>query len=735
MRFKFNKDTWPPNQPKEFTPLLLIHHQDQHTADEETALQLSKLVQSGGIHPKHYSSEALKKTPKYKTTKRFIDFLIPLQESEEPQFILVEGLPGIGKSVLLQEIAYGWGKKQLLQNFKLVFLVQLRNPAIQQVSDLNGLLDSFFKCYNKATDLIEACCDYLFKNDGKDAVFLFDGFDEFPECLQTNSLVIKIINREILPCCGLVISSRPHASVRLREEATIRVDILGFSEEERKLYIEQSLKGKPQKVKQLTDYLVANLTINSLCSIPFNIVVLTYLCKQEIPLPNNSTELYNYFIGQTIYRHLVKSGHSRSVETDKLLDLNRYPEPYNTVVKQLSKLSLLALHSNKLIFTFEEVRMTCPDIVSASGNINGFGLLQAVEHFGLFGTVMTFNFIHFSIQEFLAAYHVTQVVVQEELEILKAKFWNNIYSNMFAMYTSITKGQRPAFKQFLSGEDDSVTISEAFLKEQLKCLQLFRCFYEANEEEILKIICKAEVFDSKIIDLTGINLSTYDVECVTLFLSCSLCKEWEILDLPDCHIQDHGLHVLHRGLICNDITIKVLNLRGNSLTKSSSTLISDLSIHCKVKELGVSRNDTLGEDSAFYEMLVHPLSKLVALYMFHTSLSTSNAIHLLTGIMKMNQLQKLHIDDNKITDDACDFLTTRIAKNTSLVELWMWGNNISPEASERLMQALCFNNTLEDLWLPKYPENVKRTIRSLQEEVNKSRMHKGYQKTLYVLIL
>ena len=104
----------------------------------------------------------------------------------------------------------------------------------------------------------------------------------------------------MLPHCGLIISSRPHASVSLRDQATVRVDILGFTEAEREHYITQSMKGRPQKVDELTQYLQGHSTISSLCFIPFNLVVLVYLYKQGIPLPQNSAQLYNYFICLTI---------------------------------------------------------------------------------------------------------------------------------------------------------------------------------------------------------------------------------------------------------------------------------------------------------------------------------------------------------------------------------------------------------------------------------------------------
>ena len=41
-----------------------------------------------------------------KVTKEVMEILAPLETNNEPQFILIEGAPGIGKSLLLKEIAY-----------------------------------------------------------------------------------------------------------------------------------------------------------------------------------------------------------------------------------------------------------------------------------------------------------------------------------------------------------------------------------------------------------------------------------------------------------------------------------------------------------------------------------------------------------------------------------------------------------------------------------------------------
>jgi len=116
-----------------------------------------------------------------RTTKELLDILAPLENSDGSGFVLFEGLPGIGKSFLLQEIAYRWSKNELLLKFKLVLLVHLRNPAVQQVTYISDLLQLFCKGDVEGKEIAGACSKYFFKNGGRDLVFLLDGFDEFPE--------------------------------------------------------------------------------------------------------------------------------------------------------------------------------------------------------------------------------------------------------------------------------------------------------------------------------------------------------------------------------------------------------------------------------------------------------------------------------------------------------------------------------------------------------------------------
>ena len=130
------------------------------------------------------------------------------------------------------------------------------------------------------------------------------------------------------------------------------------------------------------------------------------------------------------------------------------------------------------MFTLTEINKECPDIDKA---INGFGLLQVVGYAGRMSKSLSFNFIHLSIQEFLAAHHVTTLLPSKELSILQKNFWNNsVYFNMIDIYVALTNGQRPSFKRFLqpslmekftklfTGREDSVGISKQLLNDKIK---------------------------------------------------------------------------------------------------------------------------------------------------------------------------------------------------------------------------------------------------------------------------
>ena len=309
---------------------------------------------------------------------------------------------------------------------------------------------------------------------------------------------------------------------------------------------------------------------------------------------------------------------------------------------------------------------------------------------------------------------------------------------MFSIYISLTKGQRSSFKKFLSGGffkklfSGGRAISSKFLNDQLKCLRLYRCFKEANNQTLCNTIERAKVFNDKEIRLRFTTLTGSDIECVSLFLA-SFNKEWEGLDLMGCYIQDKGLNTLWRGLRhTTDITITRLVLYNNGLTVQSSSLISELTLRLKVEWLGIDGNKTIGEDQQLYTMLSNPSSVLVILDMWRTQLSSTAATDLFTSLRNNHKLKKLNIDHNDITDDACDAITAALMSNRCLDTLSMYYNPLSSEAIVNIVQCLEANDTLQVIGLPDCPQATQENIRFLQDVVNSKRASRGCQVKLEI---
>ena len=745
-RFSDAKDTWPPDQPKEFTPLVLLHRKDEQSITQATTI--IKALHRGAIsdvvsattseliakHPRLHGHDELGEALKAnKATTDISEILAPLEVSDKAQTILIEGAPGIGKTILLKHIAYSWAEQGMLQKYNLVLLVHLRDPTVQKMSTPEQLFQYFCKPFgSNAAKIAITCSEYFLENNGKPLTLLLDGYDEMPEELRGNSLIADILNHLVLPDCGLVVSSRPHASLLLRNQVSLRVDILGFSEEQRKHYIEHSLNNQSQ-IKQLNTYLDQHNIISSLCYLPFNILLLLFLYKQGF-LPHNATELYSIFICLTIRRNLTKYGITAK---QVITDINNLPEPYGKFIQQLSKLSLQALNKNQLIFTLDEIKQFCPNVESIPGALNAFGLLQAIEHVSIFQTTTTFNFLHLSLQEFLAANYITTLTPDEELSILEEYFWRGSHSNMFTIYITLTKGQRSSFRKFLSAGDDTIAIHSKFLKDKLKSIHLYRCFNEASDNDR---VCRTieRNFSHGIMTFTLTTLSTNDIENLAIFLTCSNIKQWKLW-LRACNIRDADLRILHRILQSSTITIEELRLYNNDLSSSSDGCLSDIVINCTVRRLNISDNKSIGQTEEFFPTILSSPS-LEELYIDDINLSSRVAIMIFTALKekktklkRLSMANKLSMPNNDVTDDACDVIAETLQVNSTLEYLNIHGNKISKEALQLIIYSLRYNNTLTELLVPRnYSEGDKKQILALWDIVNEERKRHGCQAKLNV---
>ena len=117
-RFHTGEDTWPPDQSKHFTPVVMIR-QKCRQSNKKTEFTAAVAINKDCI-------EKFLSMTTNKATKDLQEVFYELEQHSDNQdhcIMLVEGSPGIGKSMLLKHTAYLWAKGRLLTNKSFLFLL------------------------------------------------------------------------------------------------------------------------------------------------------------------------------------------------------------------------------------------------------------------------------------------------------------------------------------------------------------------------------------------------------------------------------------------------------------------------------------------------------------------------------------------------------------------------------------------------------------------------------------
>ena len=703
-RYKPVGAEWPPNQPKCIVGVALIHYKGKRTRQELFAIAQRHKDGSIAIDQLSNTAPAVKKQrlDHSRVTKDIADIFTadPMDQTEDstdlnkpPKRILIEGAPGIGKTVLAKEIAFRWANKELLNTIEFVFLIYLRDPRLQEIKSITQLLQLFTS--NKGADDV---ADYLQECNGSGVAFVIDGFDEYPSSLQHSSLIADIIRGEILHKAMVVVTSRPTATVSLHDHVDRRIDILGFAKEEREQYIIQSLSDCPERKDELFSYLKRQPTINAFCYVPLHLAVLLYLFQQGGKLPETLTEMNESFIIHTVYRHLQRHDLATLGIINKLSSL---PKSVLNVIHEISQMAFTGLQENQLVFSLDEITKMCPDINDTPGAINGFGLLQAVRHYPQEGAGETasFNFLHYTMQEFLAAFYVSTLSNEEQSSLMEETFWKENFNFMWMMYVGIVGTKSKLFIDFISKGNvfkkrSGIRVSNEIQKDKRKRLHVFQCYTEANSKaEVPDII--ASMFKDGKVKVTDMTLLPNHISSLVSFLSHSSVNV-KVLKIKNCKYGDIGMSILEQYISDskeNISTLEYVDLMGNNS--------SPWNVYCAViKQCSVS-NLTLCGDYGMEEFIVNiekylslntTLQSLTLCEIGNTALNNVKALLFNNKLLNLNELNLSWKSINsKATDGSNILLQTKFPVHNEMTDssvsrevtvniLWDGSNYSTPDS-------------------------------------------------------
>ena len=471
------------------------------------------------------------------TNDKQIDTVDILEPNEDGQSlrIVVDGPPGIGKTTLCRKLLNLWAKGELKQHYELVLYCPFRDQEIANASTLELLLSNIYNCTE-----VYMVTEWILQNHGDQLLIIFDGWDELSIELRQSSLASRIICNKLLRQCSVIVTSRSYASSSLLKLNTIskHIEVKGFSKEEVNNVIQCTLPQLKKEIEIRND-------VQSLCYIPLVCSIVVYVCKSsEGQLPKTLTELYEKFIVETINRHVE----IKQIPAEIAVKLSSLPSLINNIFSKLCELAYDNLKQNPPKLTFSSSEL--PE--------DYLGLMTSFAEYG-YGK-KTYQFLHLSIQEFLAAWWITKYEKTEEL--FKDHFENEHFRLCLRFVAGLTHLEHKSYQQYFNkpidlqckreplfsydamylssfhqnpeivgaGHLSSYTVDDKF---DVLLLQLL---YESQNTTLCHILAQSMINQS--LCLRQLNLSSlFDILCLSYFLNNSNIT-WKYLDLGRLNEQE-----------------------------------------------------------------------------------------------------------------------------------------------------------------------------------------------------
>ena len=536
--------------------------------------------------------------------------------------VVIDGPPGIGKTTLCHKILNMWSNGRLLhQQYDLVLYCPLRNSKIAEATTLADLFE--YRRYE-----VPGVADWFEKRNGKGLLIIFDGWDELSEQLRQSSLAAGIIHRKQLGDCSIIVTSRSYASTLLLKIPNLsrHVQVIGFSEKEISIVIIQAI----QKNSELAEYLIElelyvrtpktderdedsddsdtdtstdedicdsdcnngssssdnNVAIQeselledkdsqlalkliddlklrddvrSLCYVPqvCSMVILVY-CK-EGHLPTTLTQLYENFILQTIKRHAKKC--DANIKLSTIASLSLLPVQFAKPFQEMCQLAYTNLAQTRMTFVLDQLHEQS---------------LNEANYLGLMSTFIEYDeekyqFLHLSIQEFLAAWWIAKHEKKTE-EVFMNHFDDDHFQMCLRFMAGLTHLEHESYQQYFNIQQLNLQCKDTLFGYQTNSLYgfcqnlniafgtphrtadnfdnaailLFQLLYEAQNTKLCQVLAKS--IKNQSLCLRS-SLSLFDWLCLSYFYKNSKII-WNHLHLQG--VDDQSLSAFTGGLSSNN---------------------------------------------------------------------------------------------------------------------------------------------------------------------------------------
>ena len=522
---------------------------------------------------------------------------------EGRQLFLIEGPPGSGKTTLTWHITQQWVEEAIFQQFYLLIRI---SPSSLRTS-CNFLADIIpYLNYSMQIKVAEA----ITERKGKGVCFVIDSWDEVPHTASwQQSFLYQFVKGRVgyaLPECSIIVTSRPNASSMLRTCATSILQISEFDSLKIEEFVDKSLDE--HNAKRFLEILEEKPELHALCHLPLNVTIAVHLYKtSNDELPSTRTELYVALVNTQLSRHWQSrtsdGDNAMEIEVSNVMEL--LPPEMATTFRALCKLAYLGLEEGRSSFDQVAIKKAGLDPTAQ----NTLSLMKAQKGFS---ESTKYSFLHYTIQEFLAAYNITELEHVKQTKAIERLLKKTPLSTTLPFYAGLTKMvNMDAFELLLKVQD--LPLEYLLLPQQLKShaddpgsdprrllVALMNCIYESGRHELYrhfhperKTNENRHEFQAGVVEISFSGLHLTPVDCLSIgcFLGNTDITNTVIKpSLEMCNIYDAAFKMLmhqiisnktskYNPTICLDFTTNPLTHNGIEFIKGG---LGDRSVHLDI---------------------------------------------------------------------------------------------------------------------------------------------------------
>ena len=476
-------------------------------------------------------------------------------------FILLQGRPGSGKTVLMNKISCDWAKGEILES-SLVILIPLRRLGAEPDRKLATLLR--VACRELQEKDIEMMVPYIEETQGEGVVFAFDGFDEYvpssernaeetseearkkpwydsilrrkrshhndPESMELKPMGIEIIlKRKYLTKSTVIVTSRPAACKDVRIYADKQIEVLGFLKEQIFDYIHHyfDINGD-NKAQELEDHLKDHPNLMNMAYLPLHCAMLAFLYEDNTFLPETETEFYQHFTLSTLLRSTCKRQGQGCIT--KLASFDQLPHGKKIIFDEVCKLAFNATINSKQVFSSDDIEKVLKgtDSRRVRKDVSELGLIVTDQYFMRYGLDDTYTFLHLTFQEYLGAVYIAGLKKSKRNSIIKK------YKDKERTLSVVWR--------FLCGmmdfsHADTMATFESIMKATKDKLEKFRYCFET--QHILPCNHVLNTFNGRL-EFSSINFTPFDCAAIGYTINESDFQSMIYLSFHECSFSSEG---------------------------------------------------------------------------------------------------------------------------------------------------------------------------------------------------